>query len=526
MPIWRPQPTRTPWQPQPYRKLRALGIALTELGARTSDGIATAAGALRATRALGARVSAGVAAMAGQLTALRSLGSKTSAGVASAAASFSVMHALGARTASGVAAAAATLGAFRSLGSKTSAGSSTAAAALGVVRTLGARSAAGSSSASGLLTNTAAGLVKVARFTGVSGEYLNILSPGAVPPGNLGVAAAPFTFIALIRPDTSGFLWSGLFQNGNGTGGGGGSGFWTGLDSSADRVIYNVGTSGVTSPPTPPDDVWALVAVVVRSATRSASYVYDYSSETWQSFTPADSVVSMTPVTPSGVARIGNYNDSSGADLGSEWYKGDIAWLGLWPSDLSNNSAAEPADLVAFADDGPWSQVDDATFFMAFDSEALLDEAGAATVSGRYAVLNSTAATFPSLPDVPNPRTETAPLPGELPASISTGSSSAHGALGALRTLGSRTSAGHATATTVLDIYIPGMLPAARAAGSSSAHGVLQLVVPVSTVLWSGAAFELETTSAVVYWSGSAFSSSVSDPIVVWADDHFELVPA
>lgn len=49
-------------------------------------------------------------------------------------------------------------------------------------------------------------------------------------------------------------------------------------------------------------------------------------------------------------------------------------------------------------------------------------------------------------------------------------------------------------------------------------------LVPTNAARWSGAAFEMGTTSPLTYWSAGAFRSSGSKP-VVWVTDHFEEAP-
>jgi len=222
-------------------------------------------------------------------------------------------------------------------------------------------------------------LIQVITFAGVANEFLEIYGPGATPPGDLGTGTAPFTFLALVRPLNNGQAWDAIFQNGNGAGGGGGTGFWAGIDLGTSKLAFNVGASSVAPSTTNlsvPYNQWQLIAVVIRSATQQAAYVYNYDLNTWQNFTPISGTSTLTPVTPVGHSRIGNYTDGSGNDNYNEWYAGDMAWLGVWPLDMSNGSASVPSDILAIVNNGPWNSIPSASFFMSFDTSALLDEAG------------------------------------------------------------------------------------------------------------------------------------------------------
>jgi hypothetical protein len=219
-------------------------------------------------------------------------------------------------------------------------------------------------------------LYGVITFTGVANEWLQIFSAGGAAPGNLGVASAPFTFIALVRPDRAGAAWAGIFQNGNGPGAGG-NGFWIGIDGSNNRTAINIGSgyvdSSANATPVFASNQWQLVAVVVRSTSTQSFYIYNFDTTTWANLNTS---VALTPTTPTGKAAIGCFLDSSGNEAGAERYKGDMAWMGVWPLDKSNGGTSTPADIQAFIDNGPWPYVFNSSFFMAFDTDDLLDEAG------------------------------------------------------------------------------------------------------------------------------------------------------
>jgi len=214
-------------------------------------------------------------------------------------------------------------------------------------------------------------------FSGVGNQWLHIYGPGGANPGDLGVSAAPFTFIVLIRSLASG-SFNGIFQNGEGSGGGGGTGFWCGYDASGHAVYFNVGSGFVEygSGMEPPFGQWALIAFVFRTGGLQSSYSYYFSTHTWHHVHDSHSFTLAAPTK----ASVGNYLDSSGNDAFSEYLNADIAWLGLWSSDLSDGASDTPASIQTFIDNGPWSRKadSDCTFFLAFDQDVatIPDEAG------------------------------------------------------------------------------------------------------------------------------------------------------
>lgn len=237
-------------------------------------------------------------------------------------------------------------------------------------------------------------------FTHLVNQYLTIRESGGAEVANLGVGSAPYSVVGLIRLSGDGFR--GFFQNGKGTGGSGGDGFWTGVDG-GQQIYVNIGPSGAAhTTSVVPINQWALFAVVVRGAAAQSSYVYNFNTATWQR---THDTAGNPPVAATGFGRIGNYNDALG-DAFSEWLDGDLAWVGLWAADLSDGGATTPTSLVTFVNNGPWTRKadTDCRFFVALDQNItnLLDEAGGATASGRYALENTVPIGF--ITAFPNPR--------------------------------------------------------------------------------------------------------------------------